>query len=623
MSRRNKTLYFDIETNALDDFTTLRGLEVVHCLSIYDPVMEKMVTFSGEGISNGLNELDKADTIVGHNVIKFDIPALMRLYNWTPRSRVLDTLVTSRAVHSDLRAKDMHRKDFPKEMWGSHSLKAWGNRIGSVFKLAYGEQEDAFDEFNEEMKKYCERDVIVTQAVGTYMRDQEPDVRMLNIEHQFANIIRKQEMVGFSFNEKKAFKLAEELTSIRADLKDELQKAFEPTVEETKTPEGWLVQVDGTEYFGETKAELKKMLKEEGQVQALANKAVKLANKKKVTPFNPGSRDQIADRLKKLGWVPKQFTPDGRPKIDEAVLKGITHASAQMLLHYLMITKRLGMLVEGDNAWLKCIHNGRIHGSVNTNGAVTGRCTHSYPNVAQVPAVRAPYGQQCRELFKAGDGYVLVGCDASGLELRMLAHYLAGFDNGHYARQLLEGDIHSVNQKAAGLETRDQAKTFIYAFLYGAGDAKIGDIVKGTAQDGKMLKNKFLSSLPALNQLKKAVEDKVKRSGFLKGIDGRILPIRSEHAALNTLLQSAGAVVMKQALILLYDHLTIEGWAHGREYAFVANIHDEFQAEVIAPKADSYGQLAVKSIQMAGKTLKMRCPLDGEYKVGNNWAETH
>lgn len=627
MNRPNKTLYFDIETNGLEDFSTFSDLHTVHCLSIYDPVMQKTVTFSNtdgnDGIPAGLNELDNADTIVGHNVISFDIPALQKLYNWSPKARILDTLVTSRAVHSDIRTTDIARDDYPKELIGSHSLKAWGYRLGGVFKLDYGEQEGAFDKFTPEMQEYCEADVYVTVGIGKYLREQDPDTRMLNIEHAFARLMRAQEFRGISFDKAKAEDLAMTLTSRRAELTDELQKTFPPIVEEMKSPSGWAVEVDGETHSAPTKTELKKFLKDLGLKQALANKATKLGNKTKSIPFNPGSRDQIADRLKELGWKPVHFTPDGKPKIDEAVLKSVKHPSAELLLEYLMVVKRLGMLAEGDNAWLKLVKNGRIHGRVNTNGAVTGRCTHSYPNVAQVPAVRAPYGTECRSLFKASDGYDLVGCDASGLELRMLAHYLAGFDGGLYAKELLTGDIHTVNQTAAGLETRDQAKTFIYAFLYGAGDAKIGEIVGGSAREGKLLKRKFLASLPALNGLKQAVEQKVKRSGFLKGLDGRILPIRSEHSALNTLLQSAGAVVMKQALILLHNHLTANGLAIGREYAFVANIHDEFQAEVLPDYSEGYGECAVRAIQKAGEVLKMRCPLDGEYKIGANWAETH
>ncbi len=618
-----QTLYFDIETNGLEDFTLLEDLNTVHCMSIFDPVKDRMLTFHGEGIPQGLSMLNQADTIVGHNVLGFDIPALQKLYNWSPNCRILDTMITCRAVHSDVRTADMKRSKFPKELWGSHSLKAWGERLGGMFKSDFGQQEGAFDEYTEEMKKYCERDVLVTAAVGAYLRKKNPDTRMLNLEHAFARIMRAQEMVGFAFDSKKADALIAELATKRAELLDELQRIFPPNVEEMKTPSGWTVETDGVTYTAETKAKLKQVLKLDGKVQSLANKATKCENKTKTIPFNPSSQKQIGERLEALGWKPTQHTPNGQPKIDEAVLKSVKHPSAQLLLHYLMVTKRLGMLAEGDNAWIKCVRNGRIHGRVNTNGAVTGRCTHSSPNMAQVPAVRSPYGQQCRELFKAGEGYDLVGCDASGLELRMLAHYLAGFDGGHYGKNVIEGDIHSVNQKAAGLETRDQAKTFIYAFLYGAGDAKIGEIVGGTAKEGRMLKARFLASLPALNKLKIAVEEKVRRQGYLTGLDGRKLPIRSDHAALNTLLQSAGAVVMKEAIILLHGALTKIGWAVGREYAFVANVHDEFQAEVTPKHTKMYGELAVNSIKKAGIALKMRCPLDGEYKVGKNWAETH
>jgi len=205
----------------------------------------------------------------------------------------------------------------------------------------------------------------------------------------------------------------------------------------------------------------------------------------------------------------------------------------------------------------------------------------------------------------------------------MLAHYLAFYDRGEYGKIVTEGDIHTANQQAAGLETRDQAKTFIYAFLYGAGDAKIGDIVGGTARDGQMLKRKFLSNLPALNRLQQDIKRKVENGGVLSGLDGRLLRIRSSHAALNMLLQSAGAVCMKVALIQLYHALGKSKWQHGREYAFVANIHDEFQAEVIPQHAEDFGKLAVKAIRVAGKELKLNVQLDGEYKVGTTWAETH
>ena len=545
---------------------------------------------------------------------------MKKLYGFSPPLvKVVDTLVLSRCIFSDLRNEDFGRNNFDPKLVGSHSLKAWGHRMGKATKLTYGEEDGAFDHYNEEMKKYCERDCIVTQLLYDYLLSQEPSNQMIAIEHWFAFIISQQERNGFSFDLDKADKLTAKLTSIRAELKDELQQMVAPKVEEMKSPAGWTVEG----YTAPTKAKLKLVLKDAGLKQALVNDAVKTGNKKKTTLFNPGSRQQIAAALLDLGYdLPKE--PDATtPKVDEGVLKKIDHPIAQKLLDYLLVQKRLGQLAEGEQAWLKLAKNGRIHGSVNTNGAVTGRCTHSNPNVAQVPACRVPYGEECRDLFGAGSGKKLVGCDASGLELRMLAHYLAFYDGGEYGKIVTEGDIHTANQQAAGLETRDQAKTFIYAFLYGAGDAKIGDIVGGTARDGQMLKRKFLSNLPALKRLQQDIHKKVENGGTLMGLDGRVLRIRSSHAALNMLLQSAGAVCMKVALIQLYHALGKSKWQHGREYAFVANIHDEFQAEVIPQHAEDFGKLAVKAIRVAGKELKLNVQLDGEYKVGTTWAETH
>ena len=623
MSKKDTTLFFDVETNPINNFTTLDGASVIHCISIYNPVKSSVITFDGEGIQQGLETLDEAGIIIGHNAIGFDLPVLKKLFEWKPKARVLDTLIIARCTHPDVRSDDMQNKKMPRELWGSHSLKAWGERL-NFKKGTYGEEEKAFDDYCGEMRDYCEQDALVTYRLFSALAEKNPPSGMIQIEHTFARIIRQQELRGFAFDVETALDLIEDLTYRRAEIKDELQELFPPVVEEMKTASGWSVEHDGKIFEGETKAKLKTALKEAGVKQSLANEAVKMGNKKKYIPFNPGSRDQIAKRFfEKYEWLPEQRTPDGRPKIDEAILKAMKFPEAAVLCEYLMVTKRLGQIAEGKESWLKVVKDGRIHGKVNTNGAVTGRCTHSGPNLAQVPATRAPYGERCRALFIPSEGFELVGVDASGLELRCLAHYLAMWDGGEYGDFLLKGDIHSINQEAAGLETRDQAKTFIYAFLYGAGDAKIGSIVGGSAKDGAALKKRFLNQLPALARLKSVVEAKAKKTGKLKGIDGRTLPVRSEHAALNMLLQSAGAVAMKSALVLLTQCLSRLGWHHGKDWAYVANVHDEFQAEVKWERVELYGKIAVDSIKEAGKCLQMRCPLDGEYKVGTSWAETH
>jgi DNA polymerase I-like protein with 3'-5' exonuclease and polymerase domains len=328
--------------------------------------------------------------------------------------------------------------------------------------------------------------------------------------------------------------------------------------------------------------------------------------------FNLGSRQQIARYLQHFGWKPKQFTELGTIIVSESVLETIEIPEGKLIAKYLMLQKRLGLV----SAWIDAIDKGdRIHGKVNSCGAVTGRMTHSKPNLAQVPASSSPYGEECRELFTVEEGYKLVGMDASGLELRMLAHYMNDED---YTNEVIHGDIHTANQKAANLETRDKAKTFIYAFLYGAGSRKLGKMTGGNAEDGRRLQRDFLNNTPALKKLRINIT-KSSESGSIIGLDGRVLHIRSPHAALNTLLQSAGAIVMKRAVILL-DHFSR---VYKIDYKIVGQIHDEVQAEVEESKAEFFGDLAVSCIRKAGKDFKLNCPLDGNYKIGTTWKETH
>ena len=277
-----------------------------------------------------------------------------------------------------------------------------------------------------------------------------------------------------------------------------------------------------------------------------------------------------------------------------------------------MVGKRIAQV----QSWLDAVEDdGRVHGQVNAIGAVTGRMTHSSPNMAQVPAVGAPYGYECRACWIVPEGHKLIGVDASGLELRMLASFM---NDKEYTNEILNGDIHTTNQVNAGLSTRAQAKTFIYAFLYGAGDAKIGSIVDGSQRTGARLRQRFLENTPALAELRERVSIASQR-GYLRGLDGRCLHIRSEHSALNTLLQSAGAVVMKKALAIFTEYAP--KW--GLTYKLLGSIHDEYQLEAPEKHADKVGWLMVESIKAAGIALDLKCPLDGEYKIGNNWAETH
>ncbi len=620
------TYVFDLETDGLLD-----SLSKIHCMVVLCVRTRKVFRFSPNDIRSGLELISQADHLIAHNGIKFDYPAIRKIDPDLKLPKLTDTLVMSRLLYADMRDEDNKAKDIlkdeyelPKKLFGRHSLASWGYRLGN-----YKGDFDGGDwqTYSKEMLDYCEQDTWVT--LNLYEKFLQGDVpkRAMEIEHKFCEIIHRQEQHGWAFDEKKALDLYGVLVDKRQEIKDQMAELFPGWWQTLKTPKEYIFR----EYRADTKTALQKLIKpkiKSGEIEipslkAMNEEIVPGELRKKHTPFNPGSRQHIYKVFKeKYGWEPKEFTPGGEPKIDETVLNSLKYPEATVLSEYFLLDKRIGQLSEGKQAWLRLVTNGRIHGSVNTNGAVTGRCTHSHPNVAQVPAIGVKYGKECRDLFTTTPGYVLVGADASGLELRCLAHHMSHWDEGAYAEVLLEGDIHSVNQEAAGLPTRDNAKTFIYAFLYGAGDKKIGTIVGGGYKAGATLRERFLKTLPALGSLVKLAKGAAKK-GYIRGLDGRKLKIRSDHAALNTLLQSAGAIVMKQALINADAELQKQGLIPGDDYEFVGNIHDEFQAEVKQGLEDQVGEVFVNAIRKAGEDFNFKCPLDGEYKTGDSWAATH
>lgn len=580
----------------------LDSLTTVHCLVALDIDTEELLEFGPSEIQAALSLLQEADVLIAHNGIGFDYKALKKVFpEFNPKGRLMDTLVMSRVLWPEIKQVDyqlIQKKvvEFPPKLIGSHSLKAWGYRLGEN----KGEYDGGWEEFTPEMLEYCKQDVVVTKKLWDKIAAKGYSEVSMELEHDFATIIDLMIDHGFHFDVIGAGKLIGELKAIEFELKEKLQEIFPPRFLPGKpfTP--------------------KRNNKKSGYVAgATFTKII-------YTEFNPGSRDHIASWLKwKYDWEPTEFGVDGKPTLDESVLKKLPFPEAKTLSEYLMIQKRIGQISTGKEGWLRHVVNGRIHGYVNPNGAVTGRCTHSKPNVGQVPSVGSPYGKECRSLFTVPKGFVLVGADASGLELRCLSHYMAIYDGGAYGKILLEGDIHTENQKAAGLPTRDNAKTFIYGFLYGAGDEKIGSIVKKGREAGRKLKEMFLKKIPALKKLIAAIGKRVKERGFLLGIDGRQLHIRHSHAALNTLLQSCGAIAVKKATVIWYKEMLNRGYTWGVDFALVAHIHDELQVQCREEIAEEVGQILVESIRGAGEFFGFRCPLDGEYKIGKSWADTH
>lgn len=593
---------FDLETNGLlDDVTT------VHCMVIKETDIDKVYTYTNKDIETGLKKLQAGmavgDVIVGHNVIKYDLPVIQKLYPWFEfdKTKVLDTLVLARLVYANIKEHDvslMRDGKLPKKNFGSHSLESWGYRLGEH----KGDYTGGWEVFSQEMLDYCVQDIEVTHKLFDRLLAKEFSHESIGLEHQVAWLMAQQERNGFYFNEKAGSELYSVLVQRRGDLERELK-----------------------DYFGSWTVNLPDFIPKVNNKTRGYEKGVPV-KRTKVIEFNPSSRDHIADRLINLyGWNPVDFTEGGKPQVDEVVLEKLDYPPCKLLTEYLLVQKRVSQLSEGTQAWLKLVKKGRIHGTVNTNGAVTGRATHAYPNISQVPSSSSPYGHECRALFTVPNGWTLVGADASGLELRCLAHYMAKWDGGKYGQVLLNGDIHSENQKAAGLSTRPQAKTFIYAFLYGAGDGKIGTVVNGSASDGRKLKTKFLNSLPALGKLVKQVQEASKR-GYLLGLDGRKIYVRSSHSALNTLLQGAGAIVCKKWLVILEEHLQQAGLKHGwdGDYCFCAWSHDEVQIACRTPEiAQQVATTATDCVRLAGEHYNFRCPTAGEYKIGTTWADTH
>jgi DNA polymerase-1 len=456
------------------------------------------------------------------------------------------------------------------------------------------------------MLDYCVQDVKVNTRIFNNLINVSKDFskECMRLEHDVAPIIKEQEQNGFKFDMVNATMLLARLRERMTEIETEVKKVFKPRMLDVKLVVP-VFKKDGTLS--------KRGLRPSEYEKILNTNDYEPFYRKELQEFNLGSRKQIGEYLVDFGWKPKKFTPTGQPIVDELTLyevEGIPEA--KLIAEYLLVQKRLAQI----ESWVDAVEDdGRVHGFVIPNGTITGRMTHRNPNMAQVPSIHSPYGQECRACWVVEDEYKLVGVDASQLELRLLSHYM---NDEEYIKNVSTGDIHATNQALAGLESRDQAKTFIYAFVYGAGDSKLGSIIGGNTKDGQRLRKNFLDNIPALKNLRFKVT-RAAAKGWIKGLDGRKLFIRSEHGALNTLLQSAGAIYMKKALILLNERLKLSGM----DFKFVANIHDEWQIEVRACQATKAGALAVEAMVKAGEELGIRCPMTGEYKIGNNWSETH
>lgn len=593
-------LVFDIEGDNL-----LLDITKIYCIVIKDIDTKEVYTFIEGEFDKAIELLQNAQLLIAHNGVSYDIPVLQKFFPSfnIDMKKVFDTILVSRLLNPDRE--------------GGHSLKAWGSHLGFP-KTEFTD----FSEYTQEMLDYCIQDVLVTERVFNYLKDSAREcLDAMYMENYFANYIVKQVQRGFTLDVDKVKKLYKEYSSESDSLKNTLVQLLPPVADKT--------------HYRKAK-ELNLLLEETDESYTYITEKTRIVKTKlfKLSEPNPTSRTQIIEFLKSKGWTPKEFTDKGTPKIDETVLESVRLPEAEAFARLFRLQKLMGMIENPKGGWLFYERNGRVHGDIITIGASTSRCTHSKPNLAQVDKK----DKRMREVWIPQEGWKLVGCDASGLELRILGHYLSPYDKGVFAYKASQPksvvDLHVDNQIAAGLTDREAAKTIIYALIYGAGNTKLGSvyaddqgIIKPSDIDllkfGKIVRERLMEEMNGYKQLLKDVGNAAKKRGYLNSIDKRPLYPRSDYSALNLLIQSAGAIIMKQALVKFVAMADEEGLKLNDDYGFVANVHDEFQIECRPEIADRIGELGREAIKKAGEYYRLDVDLDGEYIVGNSWAETH
>ncbi len=572
------TFSCDIETDGLDP-------TIIWCIVAQDVDTKEVTTFKPNEVSNFNGWLGEGKTLVFHNGIGYDVPVMEKLLGTDfSNTQIEDTMIMSQLT-------DPRRE-------GGHSLASWGERL----KFEKGDYTD-WTHYTEEMLDYCVRDVEVTTKLYKHLANEVSSHGREALELEYATKVHcsAQEKYGWYYDRRKALELLYDINEELRKAEDKVHSVFEPLPVWKKAAKlKSKFKADGTRTLAYTK-QVKHQChtNDDGEYGYFA-----------YPPLNLGSRQQVAHHLMHYGWKPTVFTDGGRPKVDESTLDGVEIPEAQLIGRYLMLQKRKSQLIRWNKEFNEDTHS--IHARVHTIGAVTNRMSSTNPNLQQVTASNKEFGSRMRGLFIARPGKVLVGVDLSGLELRCLAHYMNDSD---YTNTILTGDIHTKNQESAGLGTRGEAKTFIYAYLYGGGDDLIGKIVGGGKAEGRKIKEAFLSNTPALAKLRKQIEI-ASNKGWIKAIDGRHIKTRSSHSALNFLLQSAGAIIAKRAWVIFHEKCTLP-------YNQLGVIHDEIQIECASEHAKAIGEQVVEAMRETTQYYNLRCPMDGEYSIGGSWNDTH
>lgn len=617
-------LLFDAETNGL-----MPGVDTAHCLGFADLHSGEVFSFTHDTIEESLRQMYDADVLAGHNIIGYDLKVLKKIYNWNPRpgTRILDTMVIARLMHSDIKKDDMVNKPFLAAggKVGGHRLKDWGIRLGE-HKAEY---DGGWLEYTPEMMAYMMQDIKTNVRLLQHLKPEDYPRAPLDLEHRVAEVCYQIETAGWPFDSKKATGLYTMLCEKRDILESQLITEFGSwqEIDRVVTPKRPNTSLG---YTGTYEPEVcivtgEPLLNAKGKpLQRFIG--VPVTHWKTVT-FNPGSRVHIEKKLREAGWEPEEFTPTGRALLNDGILEAMKLPAAQKLIDYLLIQKRLGQIADGENGWLKVVtQEGRIHGRYNPMGTPHSRASHYSPNIAQVPNEHSLYGPECRDLFMVPTGWRLVGADMAGCQLRVLGHYIGAFDGGKYSSIVADGDIHTFHMEAAtpDIASRDKSKTTIYAIIFGAGPPKIGKVNDGNAQKGSRIIRNLKARIPGFAKLVQAVEVACAK-GYLKGLDGRHVPVRSKHSALNYLIASGEAILCKRWLCDAYDELNAKykmGW--DGDFVVVGWVHDEIQVACRNQEiADDIAKILVRCAEHAGDSYGFRTKLASGAKIGNTWKDTH
>ena len=596
---------FDIEADNLADSVTK-----IHCISLSTDGGEPVCYTD---INKAFAILDKSDVLIGHNIIGYDFVVLRKLYFWKPakHQKIVDTLPLSRLVWPDIINKDSNLHEFPKNCWGKYSLRAFGYRMG----MHKGDIED-YSEYSDEMAEYCKQDVRITYELYRLIKAVKVSGVAATLEIEFAQLAQDMYETGIAFDKEKAYELYDELEGVKQACLSKVSDLVPPKVRELKTPEYWEDTITGVKYATKSSA------------PSVALPDLRRGpNKQKITEFNPNSRQQVAKYLISQGWKPENTTATGLPRVDEGTLNSITDIpAAKELAQLYRCNKLLGMLHDGNEAWIKLSRQNygreeRVHPTLRTLGAVSGRTSCVRPNLQQVPSPRLPYGKECRQLFCAGPGFTLVGCDAKSLEVRCFAHYMAKYDSGEFSEEVVKGDVHASNAEMMKCD-RQTAKNTFFALIYGASIKKIADMLEIDIVHADNLVTKLFRERPAMQHLINSVKTAAERRGYLQGLDGRKLHPRSPHSSVNLLIQAAGACVSKQAALNMRDSIIKNKWGC-LGVKFVGFIHDEVLIESPVDKAPAVLDTACISFRQTTDQFNLRCPMDGEGSIGETWYDIH